>query len=166
MRHMNKTRYQTGPLSLSLFSSFVRQGGHRRLVPHDVKRRRSTCARAFLRTCHARLPGGEKRVDPTKSSCASLLSLHKNIQHPETLPLALRHYNRITKIRHDLPQIRRFSFLSVSIDVTLSLVDHFSISLEAEMVVSFLVNVQNNKLQNNFSLMLLYDILKMKEIIL
>lgn len=162
---MNKTRYQTRSLSFSLFSSFVRQGGHRRLVPHDVKRRRSTCARAFLRTCHARLPGGEKRVDPTKSSHASLLSLHKNIQHPETLPLALRHYNRITKIRHDLPQIRRFRFF-VRVDVTLSLVDYFSISLEAEMVVSGLANVQNNKLQKFFSLMSLYDILKMKEITL
>jgi len=133
---MNKTRYQTRPPSLFL-SPFARQGGHRRLVPHDVKRRRSTCARAFLRTCHARLPGGEKQVEPTKSSRASLLSLHKTCSIPETLPLALRHYNRITKINHDLPQIRRFSFLSASIHVTLSLVDHFlSHFTREEMVVS------------------------------
>lgn len=175
MRHMNKTRYQTGPLSLSLSFFFVREtgGSSSSRAPRRETPQEHVCARVFAdvsRTSPRRRDASfcriDSLVDPTKSSRASLLSLHKNIQHPETLPLALRHYNRITKIRHDLPQIRRFSFLSVSIDVTLSLVDHFSISLEAEMVVSGLVNVQNNKLQNNFSLILLYDILKMKEIIL
>lgn len=137
-RRMKKkqTLYQT---KRSLFLLSATWGGGKggrgcRLVPRDVRRRRSTCAHTFLRTRVTHVSQEERSESMRQKPRIPLArSLRARTYLPrENVPFVaatLRHYNRITKICYDLPQIRRVCFLSVSNQIEFGSVGRISCSV-------------------------------------